>query len=215
MENKYIAVIADIIDSKKIKDRQIVQDKLRKTLDIINGKYQSIIKAKFIITLGDEFQGLLSNNNQVVDLINDIELLMYPTKLRFGIGVGVITTTIIYDKSNEIDGSAYHNARFMINELDKRKNKYEGSYTNIMYKSDSSNDDLINTIYSLVSIIKNKWSIRQVEIIKTYLDNEENQYKCAEALNCDQSTVNRSLKSSNYYAIKLGYDSIKKNIGSK
>lgn len=213
MEEKYIAIIADLIDSKKIKDREIIQKKLKETLDIINQKYQSILKAKFIITVGDEIEGLLIKSDQVVDLINDLELLMFPTKFRIGIGLGDITTEIIYDKSNEIDGSAYHYARFMIEELERTKNQYENIHTNIMYMSSKKDDFLVNTIYSLLSVIKEKWTSRQVEIIKTYLNSEENQYKCAKILGISQSTVNRSIKSSNYYALKLGYENIKKYIG--
>ena len=47
-----------------------------------------------MITLGDEFQGLLKNGSAAVFIIDKIEREMYPIKFRFGLGVGEITTDI-------------------------------------------------------------------------------------------------------------------------
>ena len=58
-KNIYVAIIGDIIDSKKIKNRNEVQQKLKHVLSKINQSYDDIIAANFIISLGDEFQGLL------------------------------------------------------------------------------------------------------------------------------------------------------------
>ena len=57
----HIAIIGDIKDLKKINNRNEVQKKLIKVLDQINEKYNEDISSNFIVTLGDEFQGLLCN----------------------------------------------------------------------------------------------------------------------------------------------------------
>jgi len=57
----YFAIIGDIVESKKILNRNEAQEKLNHILKDINIEYERNIAAKFIITLGDEFQGLLSN----------------------------------------------------------------------------------------------------------------------------------------------------------
>lgn len=56
----FIVVIGDICGSKHLNNRKEIQDKLREILNKINNKYKLDIVAKFVITLGDEFQGLLS-----------------------------------------------------------------------------------------------------------------------------------------------------------
>ena len=61
----------------------------------INQSYDDIIAANFIISLGDEFQGLLCQQEKVFEIINDIEMNMFPIKIRFGIGVGKIDTDIL------------------------------------------------------------------------------------------------------------------------
>ena len=93
-KNIYVAIIGDIIDSKKIKNRNEVQQKLKHVLSKINQSYDDIIAANFIISLGDEFQGLLCQQEKVFEIINDIEMNMFPIKIRFGIGVGKIDTDI-------------------------------------------------------------------------------------------------------------------------
>lgn len=55
----YIAIIGDIRNSRLLADRKEIQIKLGNVLDRINREHAPSISAKFMITLGDEFQGLL------------------------------------------------------------------------------------------------------------------------------------------------------------
>jgi hypothetical protein len=68
----YCAVIGDLIDSKKIKpeERKVLQEKLRLLLERVNNDYSSYIAANFLITLGDEFQGLLIASFPAVEIID-------------------------------------------------------------------------------------------------------------------------------------------------
>ena len=69
----YIAIIGDMRDSREIGHRREVQNKLNSVLGTINEKYNSMIASKFMITLGDEFQGLLLEGVRVVDIIEEIQ----------------------------------------------------------------------------------------------------------------------------------------------
>jgi len=93
-DKPYVAIIGDIIGSRNIENRNEVQNKLKDVLNHVNNKYAEDISAKFTITLGDEFQGLLSAGRYVMDIIQFIERKMYPVKMRFGVGIGKITTDI-------------------------------------------------------------------------------------------------------------------------
>ena len=85
---------------------------MKQVLEEINNKYISDISAKFIITLGDEFQGLLGNGVNTMNIVSEIGRKMYPVKIRFGIGIGA-------------DGPAYYKARDAIEYLkgNEKKNK--------------------------------------------------------------------------------------------
>ena len=60
------------------------------------------------ITLGDDFQGLLHSGEHVMDIIQYIKREAYPIKIRFGIGIGAITTNINAMISIGADGSGYY-----------------------------------------------------------------------------------------------------------
>lgn len=200
--NPHVAIIGDIINSKKIIDRNAVQNRLKTALNKINEKYSDEIASKFMITLGDEFQGLLNFGKNAIKIISEIEIAVLPMQLRFGVGIGKIDTEIDHAIPLGADGPAYHNARKMIGELKEKERKYETNYSNIMISSQGDNeriDILLNSILSLSSTLKAKWTSRQTEIISCYIKSDRNQYKAAQELGITQSSVNKALINSNYY----------------
>lgn len=81
---QYYAIIGDIKRSKKIENRCEIQEKLKKILDNVNSIYNNDISAKFLITLGDEFQGLLENNGSHIRNNSNIFKEKY-IQLNFGL----------------------------------------------------------------------------------------------------------------------------------
>ena len=71
---QYYAIIGDIKRSKKIENRCEIQEKLKKILDNVNSIYNNDISAKFLITLGDEFQGLLEITAPILEIIKYIQI---------------------------------------------------------------------------------------------------------------------------------------------
>lgn len=213
-QNKnYVAVIGDIINSKELKNRDEVQEKLKKILLKINKEYEDNIASNFTITLGDEFQGLLKNRNSVIKAVSEIEMALMPVNIRFGIGIGEINTRINLLNTSEIDGTAYHRARKMLTEIENKETQYTESISNIMICSGEEKDtldELFNSIFSVCTALKSKWTDRQKEIIFAYLSNDKNQYKTAEALQIGQSSVNKSLNKSKFYTYKNALETIEK-----
>lgn len=207
--DKYVAIIGDIVGSRKLADRNIIQQKLKKVLGDINDKYSEDIASKFTITLGDEFQGLLKNRNSIMKIICDIEMAMTSIQIRFGIGIGTISTELNFNNSSEIDGPVYHRARKMIKEVEEKESQYAESYSNVLICSGEDNleiDELINSILSVCTALKSKWTERQKEIIYAYLTNDENQYKAANILNIGQPSVNKALRIAKFYTYKSAMD---------
>ncbi|NLC40912.1 MAG: hypothetical protein GX763_08370 [Clostridiaceae bacterium] len=208
---KYIAIIGDMVDSKKIVDRKTAQQKYKDILSEINHKYEKDIAARFTITLGDEFQGLLKNKNNIMNIILEIEIAMAPIDMRFGIGIGDINTDINFNLSKEIDGTAYHRARRMVEEIKVSQSRHAERESNIMICSIDENieiDKLLNSILSVCTVLKSRWTERQKVIIQAYLMNEENQYKTAQSLNINQASVSKALNNANFYSFKSAIDNI-------
>ena len=120
---QYYAIIGDIKRSKKIENRCEIQEKLKKILDNVNSIYNNDISAKFLITLGDEFQGLLEITAPILEIIKYIQSEIYPIKLRFGVGIGNVSTLINHEAAIGADGPAFYAAREMIEFLREQEKK--------------------------------------------------------------------------------------------
>lgn len=207
----YSVIIGDIIDSKKITDRQKVQTKFKDVLHEINKKYTDDIASQFAITLGDEFQGLLKNRENIINIIFEIEMAMFPIEMRFGVGIGEVTTAINFESSSEIDGPAYHRARAMVKELESSEGQHLRRAGNILIASQEKNariDQLLNSILSVCTALKSKWTVKQREIIQSYLLNDENQSKTAVKLGIAQSSVSRALNSAEFATYQAAMETV-------
>lgn len=120
---QYYAIIGDIKRSKKIENRCEIQEKLKKILDNVNSIYNNDISAKFLITLGDEFQGLLEITAPILEIIKYIQREIYPIKLRFGVGIGNVSPLINHEAAIGADGPAFYAAREMIEFLREQEKK--------------------------------------------------------------------------------------------
>lgn len=214
----YFAIIGDIINSKNIsidnnlQVRNEVQIKLNKILEDINKKYSDIIAANFLITLGDEFQGLLNNPQYIFEIIETIRINIYPIKIRFGIGIGEIYTEINRDMAIGADGPAYYSARNMIDQIKSlEKGKMNGS-VNTMVKEETGHHpheiNLMNSNLQLCSFVENNWTLKQRELIKKIMLEKKSQVEAAEALGISQSSVQRRLKAAGFYDYIHGINTI-------
>jgi len=209
----HIAIIGDIKHSKTINNRNEVQKKLIHVLNEINEKYKEDISSKFIVTLGDEFQGLLCNGANTMHIISSIERKMYPVKLRFGVGIGEISTDIIREMSIGADGPGYYNARAAIERLKNDEKRKQTNPADIRIEIAGDNQAptvLINTILALMTMIKESWTERQREIIWDMLEHQDSQADVARRLSIKQPTVQKSLSKGKYYAYKEAFDTIEK-----
>ena len=153
--NSYLAIIGDIVKSRKIANREQVQNQLEETLQIINNKYSPVITSKFLITLGDEFQGLLIPTDLLFDIITDIAEAMEPVQIRFGVGHGSISTNL-NDVALGMDGPAFYQARHAVD----KAHKYKGHVIIFQSKTPDNSELAIQTILLLLSQIRNLWSFK-------------------------------------------------------
>lgn len=152
MQN-FAVVIADIKASRKLTDRKRYEWQLflKSAVVQINENFSQFIEAPFMITKGDEFQGVLRDLSVVDQILLDFERLVYPITLRFGVGYGPIQRmgSII---PIEMDGLAFHRADAALHLAKKKK-------VNALFSTVDSEFDLwVNTIYSLINTIKKRWS---------------------------------------------------------
>ena len=195
----YLALIADVIDSKMVQERFDLQKQLEKTLQTMNELFGEFLASNFTLTLGDEFQGLLKVDAPVFQMIDTLRSLLTPTQLRFGIGLGEIVTDIDPLQSIGADGPAYWNARAAIN-LVHQKNDYGN--TQIYFSCGKEKQDFfVNALIASGEAIRSGWRGSQEEILLDLLKRcvySENfsQQDLAQSLEINPSALSKRLKSS-------------------
>ena len=195
----YLALIADVIDSKMVQERFNLQKQLEKTLRKMNELFGDYLASCFTLTLGDEFQALLKVDAPVFQIIDTLRSELSPTQLRFGIGLGEIVTAIDPLQSIGADGPAYWNARAAIN-LVHQKNDYGN--TQIYFSSgNDSKDLLVNALIASGEAIRSGWRGSQEEILldllKRFVYSENfSQQDLAQSLDINPSALSKRLKSS-------------------
>ena len=158
------ALIADIIQSRKSEERYGIQKKIIQIIDFLNKAFEDKLVKKVEISSGDSFQGLFDSPGTAFLYIRMIQMLIYPTKIRAGIG-----TLDYMDKdygTNLLDGEAYHNAKNAIDIISASRK--EAVYFNIK----SSNHVLANSINTMLDMYYKLRQIFGVNSLRISLVNE-------------------------------------------
>jgi len=194
----YYAIIGDIRNSRKLKDRASVQNTLINAVNHINQTYKEDIIKPMAIMQGDDFQVLLKDAKHIFDIIHDVMIYLKTIDVRFGIGVG--TLSFNHDNGSS-DGPVWWHARDALDVLKKNK-KYKMLINIQGIKAQTA--CLINQLLMNVSLIHDMWTNSQrsfiYQMIKNYgLTDQFLQKEVSHTLNLSYSTISEKLKSTHYY----------------
>lgn len=114
----YIVLIGDIEASKELEEskRRQVQKALKDAFEEINDSCSSLV-SPYTVTLGDEFQAVFSQADDLFVHAWKILAALHPVRVRFSIGVGQITTSLNREQALGMDGPAFHLARDGVEQL--------------------------------------------------------------------------------------------------
>lgn len=186
-------------------DWRVIQSEIKKALVDINKSHSSAILSGFIITLDDEFQGVLNTPEDSYDIFVHLRNIM-PVEFRCGIGIGKIE--VLSSKITEMRGESFFRSREALELAKKSK------YPIIVKSSDAENnlmDDTINTILGLVNTIQSTWSNRQREVVKLCRSYKDHTYSdLARELNVSKQSISKVLNAAHWKAVQKGEQSIKR-----
>ncbi|NLY11944.1 MAG: hypothetical protein GX020_09750 [Firmicutes bacterium] len=117
----YATIICDLKNSARLENRQQIQYELIETIKQANSDFADIIASPFIITLGDEWQGLLKNPEEYSEVIDFFRRKLPSIDFYCGVGIGEINIFDFELTVNQLDGPSFHKARKAIN-IAKRLN---------------------------------------------------------------------------------------------
>ena len=195
----YVALIGDIIESKKIQDRAQAQQKLLQLMKELNQQYQKYLVSPFTVTAGDEFQALFLPNSDMFQIMDQLSMAFAPYEIRFGIGAGDMITEINKEQSIGSDGPAYWLAREAINYVHD-KNDYGINHISVSL-ADEEVGQTINAILAACSFIQSKWTEVQYDVLKQLLteniyDETFSHKEIARSLGITPSAFNKRIKAS-------------------
>jgi len=196
-----IAIIGDLINSRRINNRFLVQEQLQGCLNELNAKYSDQIVSKFSITLGDEFQGLLLTGEKSLCMVDEVTFSMFPCKIRFGLGIGNLNTSINHENCLGMDGPVFWRAREAI-EIVHGDNDYHRANIHLCSQENEPTVKLINEILKLTALQVSGWRKTQNELYKFILDeaigtpDQISHTKLASMLGISRSSLTRRFESS-------------------
>lgn len=156
----YTVITCDIIESRSLAERGQVQKRVEAGFEAVNRRYDEHVAIRFQFTLGDEFQGVLSDASKAPHVVSQLREEIAPVRLRIGMAIGDIATDLSSD-IRQVDGPAFHIARDVIEGL-KRKQRLTG------FASQSGYDDIVNTVYMLYDVIIDRRTERQWQVARAY-----------------------------------------------
>ena len=192
-------ITADIIGSRVMPNRSEVQKEFTALLDKINSIFKDDLLAPFIITLGDECQGVLKSPYNVYNVVLSFHKLS-SISFHIGIGLGSIDTDLSR-KATDMDGSVFSRSRDAI--LLVKKETREGNTRAVFISGDESFDTMMNTLFELSLNTRNDWTDRQRQIVSYLEENPSLTYaKIGEKFSITKQTVHSILKASNWPILK-------------
>jgi hypothetical protein len=186
----YLAVIADIRGSRRLADRQAVQDRVRDALAELERRFAADLAAGFAITTGDEFQALLADPAAGVPVLIACDDALAGLPLRYGLGWGALATRL-EERAVGMDGPCFHAARAAI-EWAAEHDRWAA-----VRGLDPDAEAALDGILGLIGAVRAGWTARQAETVARRRE-VSTQRALASALGIDPSTVSKQLKSALY-----------------
>ena len=158
----YIAVIGDIVESRRLKNRSAFQRKFESAISVANGRRNT--ESPFTITLGDEVQALYRTSVNLFDDLIEMTAQLHPVRIRFAIGIGPLETAVNHRAAIGMDGPAFHIARHEI-ELMKETGRRLA-----IQASNPAVIRLVRDAADLWSLHTNPWQTRRWKILAAMID---------------------------------------------
>lgn len=201
----YVAFIADIVGSRAITGarRRELQRRLEASLAAINRDFAADIAASFLVTIGDEFQGLLRTAAIIPQVLRRLEAELTDVTFRAGFGYGRIETEL-RPSAIGMDGPVWHAARAAIEEA-KQGERLGGVFRGFG-EDDLLHDGFARALHQLRSRLTDK----QRALLNALLGNET-QKAIAQSAGVSKQSVSKQSRAAGvepYREVELAWRSL-------
>ncbi len=121
MATYYVALLGDAVASRRLTPavRARLQDGLKASLQQVNRRWRRVVAARFAVTLGDQFQGLLTGGEPVWEITHWLRAELPAVDWVVAAGRGPIRTPLA-PTAPETDGPCFHRAREALDAAKRR-----------------------------------------------------------------------------------------------
>lgn len=191
----YSILMADIVNSRKSNQATVIYQ-LNSIVDYINLEFKSNILSPLTITLGDEFQGVITDFINALHLIFNIEEYIisnnFDIKLRYVLNYGLIETKINNDIAYGMLGEGFNVAREQLNKIKTSKHRVL-----ILINDNTFLQETLNDLFKIFQNYIDEWKINDNPFLQEFIINNKNYKEVAESLNVNISSSWRRQKSLN------------------
>lgn len=199
---EFVAVKMDMRSSRRIRDREQAQGRFLQVMEVLNKESAPSIQARFIVTHGDEAQGMLKRES-APDVLTVIERSIdgvLPVELRFGIGMGTLSTPL-QPNAIGMDGEAWHAASRALG-LARSQRKH------VMFSGFGEQvDQQLCALANLLLYLRNGWSPEQRQAIEL-VEAGMMQSAAAQALGVSESAISQRLTAAGWHFYKDGREAV-------
>jgi hypothetical protein len=176
-----------------LRRRADVQRALEEGLALVNDQLGPELSARFVVTLGDEFQGLLRVPELAIDTLNRLDEALDGMPLRYAAGWGVLSTPL-RPHAVGMDGPCFHAARDAL-----ARGKRERRWATVEGFG-AEPDRILNAILGLLGEVRARWKPTQAATVRA-MRHAATQKEVAADRGVTESTVSKALKSAMFDAV--------------
>jgi hypothetical protein len=156
-------------------------------VDELNSEFKKQIVSPFTVTLGDEFQGVMRDAQNIFLMFHKIQSYFKGVSFRFALSVGTISTQINRKSAIGMDGPGFHSTRTAMEQNKKQKR-------NLSFMGNQPEVPLLDNLLKWIDFTTTKW---KHEKWKTIFLNQlgMNQKEIEKEISISQSAISQNLRS--------------------
>lgn len=204
---RFIAVKLDVVASRRARDRAALQALLAATTRLVNRTFARWLAASFIVTHGDEVQGMFKLEG-VRNLLPCLETWVdevRPYRVRFGVGVGALATPI-QPQAIGMDGPCWYRAKEALDTAHKERKAFH------IVTGRPARDGQLSAFANLLFVLRRGWTDRQVQAVRL-LQSARTQAEAAAAMGVRPATFSNHLSGAHWQEYVAGRNAFMELLG--